>query len=260
MVRHVLVTALFVGAFGCGYPSIGEEPDIKLPERQVKDPATDDENDKANEEEQKTTASDVTLNVTLLGEGDVTSEPAGLTCTGKTCTGKFKKGTAVTLTPTPKAGSLFQEWSGGCLGAQCAPTLNEDFTATAQFPMLDGNWTGTYTNTRPNAGCTFNNAGNLNVTFSTAATTTSTNANCTGLEIRNLNGCGLVDKRDGTAPSSTATVDSAKREITGTWTMSIPGINGTLAFPFKGTLDGTKLTGSWTCPNCSGSFTLNRAP
>jgi hypothetical protein len=259
--RHLLFhSAILATVFvGCGYPSIGEDPEIKLPdrERRVGDVPDDTADGGGDPGTPKPTTTDVTLTVTLNGEGNITSTPSGVTCTGTTCKGTFKPGTSVTLTAVPKQGSLFQGWSGACTGASCAPVLNADTQITAQFPKLDGTWTGTYTQTRQNSGCTFNNAGNLNVTFASTQTV-ATSAQCTGLEIRSLPSCALVEKRNGTAPQSDVTIDTTKPAVTGTWTMSVPGISGTLAMPFVATIDGAKITGSWTCQTCTGSFTLTR--
>ncbi|HEY7477535.1 MAG TPA: triple tyrosine motif-containing protein, partial [Actinomycetota bacterium] len=72
------------------------------------------------------------------GSGTVTSAPAGLDC-GLDCSEAYVSGTAVTLTATPGAGSVFTGWSGGgCSGtALCAVTLTADVTVTATFaPMV----------------------------------------------------------------------------------------------------------------------------
>src|SRR5688572_22018046 len=185
--RGLLLAIVSMALFACGYPSIGEEPDIQLPDRERGRTDTDATKDGGGDPTgtTNTTPTDVTLTVTLTGEGDVTSTPSGVTCAGTTCKGTFKPGTNVTLTAAPKQGSLFQGWTGGCTGTACATVLNGDVQVTAQFPKLDGTWTGMYTQTRQNAGCTFNNAGDLTVTF-TSTTKVSTSAGCTGLEIRQI--------------------------------------------------------------------------
>src|SRR5438552_1660853 len=79
-----------------------------------------------------------TLTVTPAGTGSgtVTSSPAGITC-GATCAASFAGGTAVTLTATPAAGSIFSGWSGGgCTGTgTCTVTLSAATTVTASFTL-----------------------------------------------------------------------------------------------------------------------------
>jgi parallel beta-helix repeat protein len=74
------------------------------------------------------------LSVTLSGNGNVISSPAGIQC-GQHCQHDFTSGTQVTLTATPEAGYLFNGWSGACSGitATCMLDLNEDLAATASF-------------------------------------------------------------------------------------------------------------------------------
>jgi hypothetical protein len=56
------------------------------------------------------------------GDGGVSSNPGGITCTrasgaqSGSCTASFTSGTTITLTATPAAGSAFAGWSGGCTG------------------------------------------------------------------------------------------------------------------------------------------------
>jgi hypothetical protein len=59
----------------------------------------------------------VTLRVTKAGNGSgtVASQPAGIDC-GASCSGLFARGTQVTLTATPAAGSVFAGWSGDGTG------------------------------------------------------------------------------------------------------------------------------------------------
>lgn len=77
----------------------------------------------------------VTLTVAKVGDGTVTSSPAGIAC-GGTCTYSFPAGTLVTLTATPGANSMFSGWSSPvCPGtAPCTPAiLGETTTVTATF-------------------------------------------------------------------------------------------------------------------------------
>ena len=75
----------------------------------------------------------MTLSVTIVNSGTVTSNPVGINCTAGTCSYDFLTGTGVTLTAT---GTGFTGWSGGCLGTgTCAVTLNANAAVTATFPV-----------------------------------------------------------------------------------------------------------------------------
>jgi len=68
------------------------------------------------------------------GGGKVESGPAGIAC-GTACVHVYSSGTAVTLTATPDAGSVFVGWTGGgCSGANtCQVVLSAATTVTATF-------------------------------------------------------------------------------------------------------------------------------
>ena len=253
----LLSTALILGA--CSSPSIGAYPDeegsVNLPPR--RNAPSGDEDGGSSSPPAATAPSTFALTITLNGSGSVTSTPGGVTCDATSCKGTFPKGTAVTLVPTPKVGSSFSGWTGACTGTtSCAPVMNADVNLTAEFLSLAGTWSGTYTNTRDNNNCTFNNAGNLTTTITADATNLSTTAQVTGLELRFTQGCGLAGSTTGAAPASNITV--AGTTMTGTWTFNVQNANGTLAFPFTATTSGKTMTGTWTCPTCKGSFTLTK--
>ena len=67
------------------------------------------------------------LLVTVEGGGQVSSEPAGISCPGD-CEQSFPVGTKVTLSQKPAQGSRFAGWHGACDGAgACAPAgLGDD--------------------------------------------------------------------------------------------------------------------------------------
>ncbi|MES2884543.1 MAG: DUF4394 domain-containing protein [Pseudomonadota bacterium] len=87
--------------------------------------------------------SNVTLTVNKLGNGTVTSSPAGINC-GSDCTESYARGATVTLTAAAGATDTFQGWSGGgCSGTgTCTPALNGDVTVTASFSGAAGQTLG----------------------------------------------------------------------------------------------------------------------
>ena len=258
--RIVGPASLLLVLAACEPAPIGAYPetdDIRLPNRE---PLDDDAGAGGEDGVAPRSGNTFTLTVTLTGTGtgNVTSTPGGVTCAGTTCSGTFASGTEVTLVAAPAAGSVFAGWGGGCNGnTSCAPVLNADVAVTANLETVAGTWSGTYTNTRQAFGCTFNNAGNLSITIAADGTVFSSTGTIDGLELRQpANGCTVVGKTTGTAPKETATLDGTK--ATGTWTFDVQGASGTLAFPYTGTIAGNKLSGSWTCATCVGSFTLTK--
>jgi hypothetical protein len=74
-----------------------------------------------------------TLNVSVSGNGSVTSSPAGINC-GSLCTMNYTSGTPVMLTATPAGGATFNNWSGACTGnGSCLVTMNSLESVTAIF-------------------------------------------------------------------------------------------------------------------------------
>jgi uncharacterized repeat protein (TIGR02543 family) len=72
------------------------------------------------------------LAVNKVGQGTVTSTPAGINC-GTTCSALFNQGTVVTLTAQPAAGWSFAGWSGACSGLTCQVTMSQARMVTATF-------------------------------------------------------------------------------------------------------------------------------
>ena len=74
------------------------------------------------------------LTVTVVGQGTVTSSPAGINCPA-TCAAAFANGAVVSLTATPASGNNFSGFSGACTGASCQLTLSSTAGAsvTATF-------------------------------------------------------------------------------------------------------------------------------
>jgi hypothetical protein len=71
---------------------------------------------------------------TGTGSGTVTSSPAGITC-GADCSEAYASGTAVTLTASPAAGSIFGGWTGcdTVSGASCTITMSAARSVNATF-------------------------------------------------------------------------------------------------------------------------------
>lgn len=73
------------------------------------------------------------------GQGSVTSSPQGLSCARGTCIAGFALGTAVHLTASAAAGSMFGTWGGSCSGSTpCIVVMNTHQTVRATFEALSG--------------------------------------------------------------------------------------------------------------------------
>jgi alpha-tubulin suppressor-like RCC1 family protein len=84
-----------------------------------------------------TSGTTFTLDMTIVGQGTVTSDPVGIDC-GSTCSFDYDDGTVVTLSALPDLGSTFDGWSGaGCSGADdCTLTMSQARSVTASFSSL----------------------------------------------------------------------------------------------------------------------------
>jgi hypothetical protein len=79
-----------------------------------------------------------TLNVSVAGNGTVTSSPSGISCPSL-CTMNYTTGTPVTLTATPAGGASFNGWGGACSGnGGCQVTMNSIESVTAMFSASGG--------------------------------------------------------------------------------------------------------------------------
>lgn len=104
----------------------------------------------------------VTVVRTGLGNGSVTSSPAGIAC-GTTCSASFPSSSTVVLTATPTGGAVFVGWSGGgCSGTgTCTLTPTSATTVTATFApatvgltvTVTGAGTGTVTSSPAGLTC-----------------------------------------------------------------------------------------------------------
>src|SRR5512143_1868290 len=73
------------------------------------------------------------LTVSLAGDGSGTVSAQGLACSGPVCTARYPRGTAVTLTATANANSVFGGWNGSSPDAPLRLVMTADATLTAQF-------------------------------------------------------------------------------------------------------------------------------
>jgi hypothetical protein len=102
------------------------------------------------------------LTVVKVGNGTVTSSPAGIDC-GGTCLASYPQGTVVTLTAAPAAGSTFAGWSGACTGTgTCQVTLNAPAAVTATFTLGPISHTLTVNKTGTGAGTVSSSPAGIN--------------------------------------------------------------------------------------------------
>ena len=105
--------------------------------------------------------SQVDLTVAKLGSGSGTVSGNGIDC-GATCSAHLDLGTAISLSATPDAGSIFSGWSEACTGtADCSFTLNASASVSATFTRqwllsvtTTGGGTGTVTGNGIDCGAT----------------------------------------------------------------------------------------------------------
>ncbi|MEW6368591.1 MAG: hypothetical protein AB1714_28515 [Acidobacteriota bacterium] len=79
------------------------------------------------------------LDVTVTGNGSVTSDPQGIDCPGD-CSEDFPVTTPVTLTAGPATGWKLGHWDGSCNGSNltCLFTMDYNRAVTAVFSALPG--------------------------------------------------------------------------------------------------------------------------
>ena len=80
----------------------------------------------------------INLVVKKIGDGLISSEPAGISC-GPACTNKFKYGQTVSLLAKPIGSYQFSNWNNQCgTASKCDIPLFEDTTVTATFKKVSG--------------------------------------------------------------------------------------------------------------------------
>ena len=77
------------------------------------------------------------LLVTVVGDGNVSSTPAGINCSGS-CSATYNYNDEVNLQAQAESGWEFSHWSGVCSGssANCSVTLSSNKTTTAHFEEI----------------------------------------------------------------------------------------------------------------------------
>ena len=167
------------------------------------------------------------LAITVLGNGTVTSSPAGITAS--TTTASFASGAAVTLTATPASGSTFAGWSGaGCSGTgTCGVTMSAAKNVTATFTpsynltvALNGAGSGTVTSAPAGISCgstcSASYAANTPVTLTATPGSGSAFVSWTG---GGCSGTGACTVMMSAAQSVTATFN-LPFIVSGTWQLS----------------------------------------
>jgi hypothetical protein len=189
-----------------------------------------------------------TLTVKVVGDGNVTSSPAGISC-GSDCTETFEFGTGVTLTAQATAGATFAGWSGACTGSSstCTLQMNGPRSVTATFsnkPVLTvtkaGMGSGTVTSTPAGINCgidciePYNEGTSVTLTANPAPSSTF---------------AGWSGACSGTA-QCTVTMNVSK-EVIATFTANPVTLTVSLAGDGSGTVTGTGIA----CPgDCSETY------
>ena len=90
------------------------------------------------------TESKLPLEVTVTGNGSVSSSPPGISCGSGTCTHEFKEGKTVTLTAHPAPNNHFVEWSGLDAGSCASATAPSCEVSMSAARSLSGEFAPTF--------------------------------------------------------------------------------------------------------------------
>jgi hypothetical protein len=157
------------------------------------------------------------LDVTVTGNGAVSSVPAGINC-GSSCSASYAANTSVVLTATPAQGQLLSAWGGSCAGqaATCTVAMSAARTVTATFtaaPAPALAW-GT--------AALLENSNDFNV----AGTNTFADAEVLSAIDANGNAIVIWQQSDGTPDGNTQKVFSRRYTAAQGWTpaVAIPGL------------------------------------
>ncbi len=228
---------------------------------------------------------------TGTGQGSVTSDPPGIVC-GTTCTKSFSPTVPVTLTATPKAGSVFERWGRDCGGSEptCILSMAQSRTVTAIFSLArtltvstTGTGSGSVTSNPAGINCgtdcakpfPFDDSVALTATPATGSIFAGWGGDCTGTGTCTVN---MIQARNVTATFTLQTfgltvtkAGTGKGGVTASPTGIDCGPDCAEAYPYGTpvTLTATpgpgSLVGSWTgCdvvdgPTCSVTLTAVRS-
>lgn len=157
------------------------------------------------------------LDVTVTGNGTVSSAPAGINC-GSACSASYAANTSVVLTATPAQGQLLSAWGGACSGqtATCTVAMSAARTVTATFAVAPAPTLGWGTAGLLESSNDFNVAG------------TNTFADTNVLTAIDAGGNALViwQQSDGTPDGSTQKVFSRRYVAGQGWSpaVTVPGL------------------------------------
>jgi hypothetical protein len=117
-----------------------------------------------------------TLNVSVAGNGAVTSSPPGINCPS-VCTMNYASGTSVMLTATPTGGASFNGWGGACSGnGSCLVSVTSLESVTAMFSSSGGGGPSSQTFVSATLGSDSNPCTRMSPCLTFAAALVQTNA------------------------------------------------------------------------------------
>ena len=196
------------------------------------------------------------LNVTLAGNGTVTSSPAGISCPSINCSANFASGTTVTLTATAAAGATFAGWSGAaCSGTgTCSINMTAAQSVTATFNLVTfplsvtsaGSGSGSITSNPSGISCP---TSTCSASFTSGTTVTLTATPATGSTFAGWSGAAC-------SGTGTCSVNmTAAQSVTATFNLVTFPLSVTSAGSGSGSI--TSNPSGISCPTstCSASFT-----
>src|SRR6266508_2424878 len=199
------------------------------------------------------------LTVTISGNGTV--KGGNVDCTGpSTCTEAEPVNETVTLTATPKDGSVFTGWTGACTGAgaTCTVTMDVDRAVTATFTpavQLTVNVTGNGNISGGTGAINCGNGANIcSANFAVGTTVTLIATPATGATFTSW-----TDACGGSATTCTVSM-SASRSVNATFTGGPAPGTATVALSVSVIGNGTVTGGGIRCGSGSTVCTANQAP